>query len=160
MQRYAGLLMAARHVLLCYLGSADSDEVLREAAKLCSDSSAELSVLLPFVDAPVPDGCCGIQGEHWRRLMDEQTRDAADRAERLLTAWGCPPVNVAIQTGTSIRDIALRAATRYGCDVVAVGRRRRRWSFGGLPRRELKELHRAAPERVLELPATGRSALA
>jgi len=145
--------------MLCYLRPAEADQVLREAVALCEESGAKLSVLFPVVDAPVPDGCCGIQGEHWRRLMDEETRNAAGRAEQLLRAWGCPPANVAVQAGPSIYDIVLLAASRYGCDVIAVRRRRRRWSIGGLPRRELRELHRAAPGRILELSGTGRWAL-
>lgn len=81
-------LVAPEHIMLCYLGSAESDDVLRGAVELCEESGAELSVLLPVIDSPVPGGCCGIQGEHWRRLMDDETRNAAERAERALTAWG------------------------------------------------------------------------
>ena len=144
--------------MLCYLGSAESDDVLRRAVELCEESGAELSVLLPVIDSPVPDGCCGIQGGHWRRLMDDETRNAAERAERVLKAWGCPPQNVVVEVGPSISDIAVRVAARFGCDVVAVESKRRRWSTSGLPRQQLKELHRLAPGRVLELPGTARSA--
>ena len=148
--------MPPQHVLLCYLGPADRDEVLREAAQLCDESGAELSVVVPVIDAPVPDGCCGIQGEHWRRLMDEETQDAAERAERLLRGWGCPPANLVVDVGASVGDVVSRAAHRFGCDVVAVGRKRRRWSTRGLSRRERRALNRATPGTVLELAGTGR----
>jgi nucleotide-binding universal stress UspA family protein len=145
--------------LLCYLGPADRDEVLREAAQLCDESGADLSVVLPVIDARLPDGCCGIQGEHWRRLMNEETRDAAERAERLLEGWGRPPSNLVVEVGASVSDVVSRAAERLGCDVVAVSRKRRRWSTSGLPRRELQALDRATPGTVLELAGTGRAEL-
>jgi hypothetical protein len=83
--------------------------------------------------------------------MDEETRDDAERVARLLGSCGRPPANVAIEAGPSIRDVVLRVAERFGCDVVAVSRKRRPWSTGGIPRRLLKDLRRAAPGRVLEL---------
>ena len=144
--------MAPEHLLLCYLGSGESDEILRQAAELCTASGARLSVLLPVVDTAVPDGCCGVQGEHWRRMMDEETKAAAARAEQRLTTFGCPPANVTIDVGPSMTEIALAAAARLGCDAIGVGRKRRPWS-GGLSRRRLEALRRAAPGTVIELTA-------
>ena len=62
-----GVAMVAKHVLLCYLRSAQSDDALRQVADLCARTGAELSVVMPVIDAAIPDGCCGIQGEQWRR---------------------------------------------------------------------------------------------
>jgi nucleotide-binding universal stress UspA family protein len=121
-----------RHVVLCYLGSAIRERVVREAAQLCQTSGAKLSLVLPIVDAAVPDGCCGIQGEQWRGLAGEATADAAREVARLLDAFGCRPVNVEIEVGPSVEEIAARAAERYGCDTIAIGRRRRPWSRWGL----------------------------
>jgi nucleotide-binding universal stress UspA family protein len=141
--------LPSEHILLCYLGSGDSDDVLRQAAELSRASGARLSVLLPVVETAVPDGCCGVQGEHWRRLMDEATRDAARHAERVLTALACAPANVAVDVGHSISEIALAAAERLSTDAIAVGRKRYPWS-GGLSRRQLNQLRRAAPGRIVE----------
>jgi nucleotide-binding universal stress UspA family protein len=129
----AGLVtVGPRHVVLCYLGSAIRERVLREAAELCQVSGARLSLVLGIVDRAVPDGCCGIRGEQWRALATEATRDAAREVARLLDAFGCPPVNVEIEVGPSVDGIAASAAARYGCDTIAIGRRRRPWSRWGL----------------------------
>jgi nucleotide-binding universal stress UspA family protein len=146
--------VASEHVILCYLGSGESDDVLRQAAQLSRASGARLSVLIPVVEVAVPDGCCGVQGEHWRRLMDDETRAAARHAERVLTALGCPPANVIVDGGRAISAIALEAAERLGADAIAVGCKRRPWS-GGLSRRQLVRLRRAARGRIVEL-APGR----
>jgi hypothetical protein len=143
--------MSPRHVLLCYLGTGDNEQLLRQAAELCERSGAELSLVLPVIDGAVPDGCCGIQGEHWRRLTDEDTRDTAQRAGRLLERLGAPPVNIAIEVGPSLADIASRAAERCGCDFIAIGRKRAPWSSGGLSRRKLQALRRTQPHGVVEL---------
>jgi nucleotide-binding universal stress UspA family protein len=119
-----------RHIVLCYLGSAIRERV--EAAQLCQTSGARLSLVLPIVDTVVPRGCCGIQGEQWRDLAREATCDAARDVARLLDAHGCPPVNVEIEVGASVDEIAARAAARYGCDAIAIARRRRPWSRWGL----------------------------
>jgi nucleotide-binding universal stress UspA family protein len=50
----------------------------------------------------------------------------------LLGAFGCPSVNVEIEVGSSVDGIAARAAARYGCDTIVIGRRRRPWSRWGL----------------------------
>jgi nucleotide-binding universal stress UspA family protein len=136
--------------LLCHFGSAQSDGVLRQAAELCAGCGAQLSVVMPVVDATVPDGCCGIQGEQWRRLMDEDAREAMQRAVRLLQGLGCAPVNVALEVGPSVAAIAQQAAARFGCDVVAVSRRRWPWSTG-LSRRQAEKVRRAGSSRVVEL---------
>jgi hypothetical protein len=81
----------------------------------------------------------------------------ADRAERLLEGWGCPPTNLVVDVGASVGDVVSRAAERFGCDVIAVARKRRRWSTRGLSRRELQALDRATPGTVLELAGTGRA---
>jgi hypothetical protein len=143
--------MNPRHVLLCYLGSGDNEPLLRQAAELCERCGADLSLVLPIIDGAVPDGCCGIQGEHWRQLTDEGTRDAAQRAVQLLARLGAPPVNVAIEAGPSLAAVAGRAAVRYGCDVIAIGRKRAPWSSGGLSRRQLQALRREQSHGVLEL---------
>jgi nucleotide-binding universal stress UspA family protein len=126
------MTVAPRHVVLCYLGSAIRERLVREAAELCQASGAKLSLVLPIVDTTVPDGCCGIQREQWRALAGEATRDAARELARMLDAYGCPPVNVDIEAGPSVDEIAERAAARYGCDAIAIGRRRRPWSRWGL----------------------------
>jgi len=143
--------MGPRHIALYYLGSADNEQLLRQAAELCQASGAGLSLVLPVVDGAVPDGCCGIQGEHWRRLIDEDTHDTAQRAARILEAVGCSPANVAVEVGPSLADIAARTADRYGCDVMAIGRKRRPWSSAGASRRQVNELRAASPLDVLEL---------
>jgi nucleotide-binding universal stress UspA family protein len=143
--------MGHRHIALYYLGSAHDERLLQQAAELCESSGAELSLVLPIVDGAVPDGCCGIQGDHWRRLTDEDTRGAARRAARVLEGLGCPPVNIAVESGPSLADIAARTAARYGCDVIAVGRKRRPWSTAGVSRRQVNELRAACPQHVVEL---------
>jgi nucleotide-binding universal stress UspA family protein len=121
-----------RHIVLCYLGSATRERVVREAAELCQRSGARLSLVLPIVDTVVPRGCCGIQGEQWRDLVGEATRDAARDVARLLDTYGCRPANVEIEVGPSVDEIAARAAARYDCDTIAIARRRRPWSRWGL----------------------------
>jgi nucleotide-binding universal stress UspA family protein len=143
-------LMRPEHLLLCYFGTGVNQDVLRQTAELCEMAGARLSLVLPVVDATIPDGCCGIQGEHWRRLTDEDTRDAARRAVELLSTLGCPPANVAIESGASVAEIARRAAARYGCDAVAIARKRRPWSSGGLSRRHLTELRREVRQEIFE----------
>jgi hypothetical protein len=147
--------MAPRHVALYYLGSAANKQLLRQAAELCASAGAELSLVLPIVDEAVPDGCCGIQGSHWRRLIDEDIRDAAHRAARLLEGVGCSPANVAVEVGPSLADIAARTADRFGCDVLAIGRKRRPWSITGASRRQINELRAACSLHIVEL-APGR----
>jgi nucleotide-binding universal stress UspA family protein len=143
--------MGNRHIALYYLGSAHDERLLQQAAELCEGSGAELTLVLPIVDGAVPGGCCGIQGEHWRRLTDEDTRDAAQRAVQVLEGLGCQPVNVAVEVGPSLADIAARTAARYGCDVIAIGRKRRPWSSAGVSRRQVNELRAACPQEVVEL---------
>jgi nucleotide-binding universal stress UspA family protein len=143
--------MAAEHVLLCYLRSGRSDTMLRDVAAACAELGAKLSVVMPIVDAAIPDGCCGIQGEQWRRLTDEDSRDALRRAVHLLDSLGCPPVDAAIEVGPSVPEIARSAAARCECDVIAVGARRHAWSGGGLSRRQLERLRDAQPREVLVL---------
>jgi nucleotide-binding universal stress UspA family protein len=145
--------MNPAHVLLCYLGRGQSDRTLRAVAELCKESDARLSVVLPVVDAAAPSGCCGIQGTQWLRLMEQEERDAARRAVRLLESYGCSPTEVAIEVGASVPEIARAAAERRGCDLVAVTGRRWPWSTGGLSRRQLGELRRRGPHEVLELSA-------
>jgi nucleotide-binding universal stress UspA family protein len=140
--------MRAEHALLCYFGSAESD--LRQAAALCESAGARLSVVLPVVDAPLAGGCCGIQGEHWQRLMHADTRDALERARRLLESIHSRPVNVAVEAGSSVTEALQQAARRWACDVVAVRRKRRPWS-GGLSRRRVKALRRSLDLEVIEL---------
>jgi hypothetical protein len=132
---------------------------LRQAAELCARSGAELSLVLRIVDEAVPDGCCRIQGEHWRRLIDEDTRDDAQRAARPLEGLGCPPVNVAVELAPRWLTPLPGTADRYGCDVIAVGPKRRPWSSAGASRRQVDELRAACPLEVLELGPDRRDAL-
>jgi hypothetical protein len=145
-----GVAMVANHVLLCYLRSAQSDNVLRQVADLCARRGAQLSVVMPVIDAAIPDGCCGIQGEQWRRITDEDSRDAMRRAVQLLDSLGCSPANAAVEVGPSVPEIARRAAARCACDVIAVTAKRHRWSSAGLSRRQLKWLRHAEPREVIE----------
>jgi hypothetical protein len=126
-----------------------------EPIELCASSGAELSLVLPIVDEAVPDGCCGIQGAHWRQLIDEDTRDAAQRAAWLLEGAGCSPANVAVEVGPSLADIATRTADRFGCDVIAIGRKRQPLSNAGASRRQINELRAACSLLIVEL-APGR----
>jgi hypothetical protein len=87
-------------------------------------------VVMPVVDAAIPDGCCGIQGEQWRRLTDEDSRDAMRHAVDLLESLGCAPANAAIEVGPSVPEIAHRAAARCGCAAIAVSIKRYPWSSG------------------------------
>jgi hypothetical protein len=54
---------------------------------------------MPVIDMAVPDGCCGIQGDDWRRLTDEDFRDAMRRAVAVLDSLGCSPASAAIGVG-------------------------------------------------------------
>lgn len=143
--------MRAKHLLLCYFGSAQGHHGLHRAATLCEEVGQQLSVVLPIVDAPVADGCCGIQGEQWRRLTDEATRDDLERAVRFLESLGCRPVHVGIEAGSTIPDVVERAAVRWSCDAVAISPKRRPWSMVGLSRRRLRELRRSLKCEVVEL---------
>lgn len=145
--------MPRRHVLLLYLGPGKNDEVLQRATELCEHSGAQLSVALPVVDGAIPSGCCGIQGEQWRSMMDEDTRESAQRAMRRLQSLGCTPASVDIEVGSSIADIAQRAGARCSCDVIAVPPKRRPWSSDGLSRRQIEKIRRAGPIELLELAA-------
>jgi hypothetical protein len=143
--------MLANHVLLCYLRPARSDAMLRQVADLCAKRRASLSVVMPVVDAAIPDGCCGIQAEQWRRLTDEDSRDAMRRAVNFLESLGCAPADAAIEVGPSVPEIALRAASRCGADSIAVGAKRHPWSTGGLTRRQLERLRNTQAHEVIEL---------
>jgi len=110
-------------------------------------------MVVPVIDAAIPSGCCGIQGEHWRQITDAATRDAAQHAVELLEALGCPPANVTIEVGDSVPEIAQRTAARYACDVVAVSRKRWPWSTGGMSGRQFDKLRRAVSGDVLGLVA-------
>jgi sugar phosphate isomerase/epimerase len=143
--------MVATHVLLCYLRPARSDAVLRQVAELCAERGTSLSVVMPVIDAAIPDGCCGVQGEQWRRLTDEDSRDALRRAVHILESLGCAPADAAIEVGPSVPEIAQRAAARCGCDAIAVSAKRHPWSSGGLSRRQLDRLRTAQPRDVIEL---------
>jgi hypothetical protein len=133
---------------MCYLHSANSDATLRQVADLCAVLDARLSVVMPVIDTAIPDGCCGIQGEHWRRLTDEDSRDAMRRAVALLDS---PARQRGDRGGPSVPETARRAAARCACDVTAVSAKRYPWSSAGLSRRQLKRLRRAAPREVVEL---------
>jgi hypothetical protein len=139
------------HVLLCYLRPARSDNLLRQVADLCARRRASLSVVMPVVDAAIPDGCCGIHGEHWRKITDEDSRDAMRHAVDLLESLGCAPANAAIEVGPSVPEIAQRAAARCGCDAIAVSAKRHPWSSGALSRRQLGRLRDAEAREVIEL---------
>jgi hypothetical protein len=149
--------MVPRHIALYCFGSGDNEPLLRQAAELCRRSDVKLSLVLPIIDDVVPDGCCGIQADHWRRLVDDDLGDAAQRAVRFLQRSGCPPVNVAVEVGPSLGDIAARTAARHGCDVIAVGRKRRPWSSAGASRRQVNELRAASRLEVVELVPDRRS---
>jgi|tagenome__1003787_1003787.scaffolds.fasta_scaffold20915322_3 nucleotide-binding universal stress UspA family protein len=142
--------MSPRHVLLCYASPYD-DGVLGQVAELCRASRASLNVVLPVLDVAAADGCCGIQGDHWQRIMGEADHEARLRALDLLDQLGCPPQQIDVEVGHSLPEIAQRAAERGGCDAIAVGRRRWPWS-SGLTRRQLTKLRAQATVDVLELP--------
>jgi nucleotide-binding universal stress UspA family protein len=142
--------MPPDHVLLCFPNSSGNDRLLTEVTALCAARSARLSLVLPVVDAAVPRGCCGIQADHWRRIVDEDARDALRHATRLLTSLGADPEHIALETGPSIPEVVARAATRWDCTIVAVAGRRRLWSTG-LSRRQLKALRRSAGRELIEL---------
>ena len=143
--------MAVNHVLLCYLRPAGSEALLRQVADLCTERGASLSVVMPVIDAAIPDGCCAIQGEHWRRITDEDSRDDMRRAVDLLARLGCAPAHATIDVGPSVPEIARRAAARCGCDAIAVGAKRHPWSTGGFSRRQLAGLREAQPRAAIEL---------
>lgn len=147
--------MSPRHILLCH-SSGYGDAFLSQAAELCRASRAKLTVVLPVVDVRAADGCCGIQGDQWRRLMDEADREAGLRALDVLDRMGCRPQHVAVEVGPSLPQIAQRAAERAGCDTIAVGRRRWPWS-SGLSRRRLAKLRAGTMLPVLELPRRERA---
>jgi hypothetical protein len=142
--------MPPDHVLLCCPGSTGDDRLLTEVAALCSARGARLSVVLPMVDAAVPRGCCGIQGDHWRRIIDQDARDALRRTARHLTSLGAHPEHVALEPGPSVPEVVDQAATRWGCTIVAVAGKRRLWS-AGLPRRQLRALRRRGGRELVEL---------
>jgi hypothetical protein len=143
--------MAANHVLLCYLRPARSEALPRQVADLCAQRGASLSMVMPVTDAAIPDGCCGIQGEQWRRITDEDSRDDMRRAVDLLEGLGCAPAHATIDVGPSVPEIARRAAARCGCDAIAVSAKRHPWSTGGLSRRQLGRLREAQPREAIEL---------
>ena len=127
------------HILLCLPGASRDDPAVQRAAELCRTPGARLSVIVPVVDAAAPRGCCGIQGEHWRTLLDEQTAEGVARAAGQLEHLGCR-ADIEIEVGVSVRDIVLAATERLGCDLVVVSRRRRPWSGWGLSRRQMNTL--------------------
>jgi hypothetical protein len=141
--------MSPRQLLLCYSSPYD-DQILGQAAELCRASRSTLHVVLPVVDVAAADGCCGIQGEHWQRLMDDADRDAKLHAIERLEQLGCRQPHVDIELGRSVPEIAQRAAQRIGCDAIAVARRRWPWS-SGLSQRQLTRLRAATTLDVLEL---------
>jgi hypothetical protein len=143
--------MVANHLLLCHVRPARSDAMLRQVADLCAERGASLSIVMPVIDAAIPDGCCGIQGEQWRRITDEDSRDDMRRAVQLLESLGCAPADAAIEVGPTVPEIAQRAAARCGCDAIAVSAKRHPWSSGGLSRRQLNRLRNAQPREVIVL---------
>ena len=132
--------LTLHHVLLCLGGASDDDPAVPRAAALCRETGARLSVVVPIVDATAPRGCCGIQGEHWRTLLDEQTAEDLRRVARQLEQLCCRPDDVAIEVGASMPEIVTGTLQRLGCDLVLVSRRRRPWSGWGLSRRQLNAL--------------------
>ena len=142
--------MPPDHVLLCCPSSTGDDRLLTEVTALCATRGARLSVVLPVVDAAVPRGCCGIQGDHWRRIIDQDARSALRRTARLLTSLGAHPEHVALEAGPSLPEVIEQAATRWGCTIVAVAGKRRLWSVG-LSRRQLKTLRRVGGRELVEL---------
>jgi hypothetical protein len=142
--------MPPDHVLLCCPSSTGDDRVLIEVAALCSARDARLSVVVPMVDAAVPSGCCGIQADHWRRIIDQDARIALQRTARHLTSLGTHPEHVALEVGPSIHDVVEHTATRWDCTIVAVAGKRRLWS-AGLSRRQLRALRRSGGRELVEL---------
>lgn len=139
-------------VLLCLAGTSEEDPAVPRAAELCRESGARLSIVVPLVDVAAPRGCCGIQGEHWSTLLDEQTAEDVGRVTRLLEHLGCRAEDVEIEVGPSVREIVLAATERLGSDLVVVSRRRRPWSGWGLSRRELRSLAGArVPLEIVKL---------
>jgi hypothetical protein len=145
--------MRAEHILLCDSCSPANDHVLRRAAEMSHGSGARLSLVLPVLDTPVPDGCCGIQGRQWQHLMEEDERAALRSAVRRLESLDSQPAHAAIEVGDSLADIVQRCLTSWGCDVVAVGPKRRPWSTGGLSRRGVEALRHGVDCAVVELSA-------
>ena len=138
------------HVLLCYASPYGGDRLLSKVAALCEEREARLSVLLPVIDEAPPRACCGIQGEQWGRLVDEDARDALRQAARRLTDLGVDPERLVLEAGPSIPEVVERAAAQWGCTIVAAARKRRPWS-GGLSRRQLTALRRDVGRELVEL---------
>jgi hypothetical protein len=86
------------------------------------------------VDEAVARGCCGIQGDVWRRLVDDDARHALRKAAQTLRRLDCGPEEAALQTGASVEAIITQAAAEWNCDVVAAQIKRRPWSVGLSPR--------------------------
>jgi hypothetical protein len=103
-----------------------------------------------MVDAAVPRGCCGIQADQWRRIIDQDARNALKRTARHLTSLGAHPEHVALEAGPSIQDVVEHTATRWDCTIVAVAGKRRLWS-AGLSRRQLRALRRSGGRELVEL---------
>ena len=142
--------MPSDHVLLCYSISTGSDTLLPAVAALCETRGARLSVVLPVIDQALPRGCCGIQGDHWRQLVDADAREALRHASRRLTSLGAQPKHVALEVGPSIPDVVAQAAARWDCTIVVAPAKRRPWS-GGLSRRQVKALRRHGGRELVEL---------
>lgn len=150
--------MTATHVLLCYLASRGGDSVLGDGLGLAENLSARLTVVLPVVEVPLSRGCCGIQPAHWERLLEEDTRAAADRASKVLRGAGMVG-EVSIVRGSSITNILSLCAARSGCDLIAVPAKAHPWSTGGLSRRIVRAVRRGTSCQVIELARAGQSAL-
>lgn len=131
-----------RHVLLCLVEASDNDPAVARAAQLCRNSGAKLSVVIAVVDAAAPRGCCGVQGDRWRKLLDDETAERVRHAALELDHLCCRPEAVEIEVGPSVGDIVVAATDRLGCDRVVVSRRPRLWSGWGLSGRQLASLRR------------------
>ena len=135
--------MPLNHVLLCLVGVSERDPAIAQTADLCRASGAKLSVIVPVIDAVAAGGCCGIQGDHWQRLLDEQTAEAVRDAVAQLARLRCRPETVEIVVGRSIAEVVEVSSSRLGCDRVVVNRRHRPLSGSGLSRRQVASLRRA-----------------
>jgi len=128
-----------------------TDDTLAALAAHSATSKARVSVALVFIGGPAADGCCGIQGPHWERLMDEHSRQALDDVTTRLKRLGCHPVATAVETASSFAEAVIRCVDRWHCDAVMVPAKRHPWSGDGLSRRHLSALRQAAPCEVTEL---------
>lgn len=139
--------MAPEHILLCYRRCPAGDVALVRAAELATETGARLTVLVPLLEVDRSPRCCGIQGKQWRSLVRGALREELEHAAKVLAD---PGVELALGEGPTIAAAVAGYAERNGCDLVGLPDGGL-WSRAGTPRRELREIERRAPGRVIRL---------